>query len=99
MNLDLVSLSMISGTLSTAAGRIRFDCSDGKAVIPCYISRESLDALIEFHSLDMSDASFDVLVKEIEAIVNGKLTAGRIEQGGTISIRQLDILRYAGLNR
>jgi hypothetical protein len=58
-----------------------------------------LDALIEFHSPDMSDASFDALVKQIEAIVNEKFTAARIERGGIISIRQLDILRYAALNR
>jgi hypothetical protein len=77
MNLAPVSLSMVSGTLSTAAGRIRFDCTDGEAVIPCDISRESLDALFDLHGLDMSDASFDFLVKELEAIVNGKFSAGR----------------------
>jgi hypothetical protein len=87
-------LKIIPGTITVENEMMRFWCSAGESSLPCNIGRHAFDELIQFYGLEWSSTSIDVLIEAIETIVNEKLSAGRLEQNGVLSIRPIDILRY-----
>ena len=88
-------LKLPPGSLDILSQGFSFEFTEGDARIACFIRREVLQDLGDYHGVNFaSKSALDVLVPEIQRLVRAKLRPERLEENGGLVIRPSDLLRY-----